>query len=55
MPDDLPFEKAIFARRAAADIVNDQVSFGACVIHVRNDADVRHSLAVQIPRDDVAR
>jgi len=51
----LPIEQPIFFRNAAADVVDDQISFGPIVPIVRDETDMGHALAVEIPCDDIAR
>jgi hypothetical protein len=51
----LPIKQPIFFRNAAADVVDDQVSFGPLIPVVRDETDMGHSFAVEVPRDDVAR
>jgi len=49
-----PIEQPIFFRNAAADVVDDQVSFGTVIPVVRDETDMGHAFAVEVPRDDVA-
>lgn len=50
----LPIEQPIFFCNAAADVVDDEVTFVAVVSVVRDNADVCHALAVEVPGQDVA-
>jgi len=51
----LPIKQPVFFRNAAADVVDDQVPFGTVVPVIRDETDMGHAFAVEVPRDDVAR
>ena len=54
MPSYLPIEQTIFFGNAAADVVDDEVSFVAVVPVVRDESDMCHSFAVEVPGHDIA-
>ena len=49
-----PIEQTVFFGNAAADVVDDEVAFVAVIPVVRDDADVRHTFAVEVPGNDIA-
>jgi len=50
-----PVEQPVFFRNAAPDIVDDQVSFGPVIPFVRDETDMGHAFAVEVPCNDIAR
>lgn len=50
----LPIEQSIFFGNSAADVVEDEVSFVTVVPVVRDEADVSHAFAVEVPGNDIA-
>lgn len=55
MSDNFPIENSIFGLCAAADVVNYEIAFCAFVVNIWNQPDVRHSLTIQVPSNDIAR
>src|SRR6476659_6568647 len=50
----LPVEQMIFFGNTSADVVDDEVSFVAVVPVVRDESDMCHSFAVEVPGNNIA-